>query len=65
MCFCLSRCLNCQRQIGQNKTAPVGDTGAASRARRLLSAAECHLVRGVDQPITAFVERVGEQMRMP
>ena len=49
----------------QNKTAPGGDTGAASRARRLLSAAEWHLVRGVDQPITAFVERVGEQMRMP
>src|SRR5215468_2519194 len=61
---CLSHCSNCKRPIAQNKTAPGGDTGAVSRARRLLSAAERHLVDGIDQPIATFVERVRQQVRV-
>src|SRR5215831_8636116 len=60
----LRRCSNCKRPIAQNKTAPGGDTGAVSRARRLLSAAERHLVDGIDQPIATFVERVRQQVRV-
>jgi hypothetical protein len=54
-----------QLNDGKNHTAPGGDTGAASRAKRLSSAAEWHLADGIDQPIPAFIQRVRQQMRVP
>jgi len=55
---------NLQEADRSKQNRPGGDTGAVSRARRLLSAAERHLVDGIDQPIATFVERVRQQVRV-
>jgi hypothetical protein len=49
---------------GENKTAPGGDTGAVSLAKRLRSAAEWYLFDAVGHAIAAFIERVRQQMRV-